>query len=350
MPKLLMIHASIGDDPLDAVAVRLAGGLADKAALTLLLPGGIAPGVAAAAIGRKVTVEAGRGGRRPMLSALPALVQRLKRDRFDHLLATGNAAGWLAAAANIAAGRPSRLTIKVDRPISTQGALATRLQASVFAEAIRVLVPSDADRRLLAGRFPAAASRFLAVAEPILPATGRSLPPPRHKGSLRRLVASGPVDRAARLDLLVDAVAAAATDVQLTVVGDGPERERLIARAAAAGIGERVEVVPGPDITPHLRDADLFLLATAREAMPPHLIEALGHDRGVVATDSFAAARDLLDGAPGCAVVRRDDPRLIAQAIDDALRSGPRPSLRPIAERHGVAAAVQAHAWAMGML
>ncbi|NJC34459.1 glycosyltransferase involved in cell wall biosynthesis [Sphingomonas jejuensis] len=350
MPKLLMIHAGIGADPLDAVAVRLANGLADKAQVTLLAPAGVHPGAAAGAIGRKVAVEAGSGGSRPLLSALPALVQRLKRDRFDHVIATGNGVGWLAAAANIAAGRPSRLTIKVDRPLDAKGALTTRLQASVFAEAVRVLVPSDADRRLLARRFPAAASRFLAVAEPILPATGRSLPPPRHKGGRRRLVASGVVDKAARFDLLIDAVAAAASDVQLSVVGDGPDRDRLLARAAAAGIADRVEIVPGADLTPHLRDADLYLLAAAREAMPPHLIEALGHDRGVVSTDSFAAARDLLDGAPGCAVVRRDDPRLIAQAIDETLAAGPRPSLRPIAERHGVAAAVQAHAWAMGML
>jgi len=61
-------------------------------------------------------------------------------------------------------------------------------------------------------------------------------------------------------EVLVDAVARMGPDVRLLLVGDGPERARLLARAAAAGLGDRlvaIGAVDPADVPGHLARMDV---------------------------------------------------------------------------------------------
>jgi glycosyltransferase involved in cell wall biosynthesis len=84
-----------------------------------------------------------------------------------------------------------------------------------------------------------------------------------------------------RVHLAVDAIATlAAFDhrLPLTVVGDGPERERLAARAAEHGIAGLVRfvgAVPQPRIPEYLANADLMFLPSAGEGFGLVAAEAL---------------------------------------------------------------------------
>lgn len=77
------------------------------------------------------------------------------------------------------------------------------------------------------------------------------------------------------LDAVADA-RRAGRDVRLTVLGDGPLRARLEARAGARGLGDAV-VFAGhvTDVARHLREADLLLRPSFTEGLPLAVLEAM---------------------------------------------------------------------------
>lgn len=80
------------------------------------------------------------------------------------------------------------------------------------------------------------------------------------------------------LDLLIDAwpAVARATGARLRLIGDGPERARLEARAAMLGVADSVDFVGTvADPSEALRSADLFALPSLCEGMSNSVLEAL---------------------------------------------------------------------------
>ena len=82
------------------------------------------------------------------------------------------------------------------------------------------------------------------------------------------------------------AVLAAVPEARIAIVGDGPEREALGARAAALGLDGRVAFLPftGP-ASRHLRALDVYVLPSAWEAFPIGVLEAQACGVPQVATD-----------------------------------------------------------------
>lgn len=112
---------------------------------------------------------------------------------------------------------------------------------------------------------------------------------------------------------LVDAVAVMRAPVRLTLIGEGPERSRLAARAAAAG----VELLLLGTLTPaalseHYASADVVTQPSHREGFGLVAAEALVAGVPVVATDS-GGARDVLGGQGLVAV---GDIKGLAHALD----------------------------------
>jgi glycosyltransferase involved in cell wall biosynthesis len=121
------------------------------------------------------------------------------------------------------------------------------------------------------------------------------------------------------VDLLLAAVAGLAPPWRLDVVGDGPERARLLAQAQALGLGERVTFtpwLPSAEMPDFLRRLDLLVLpsrstASWVEQFGRVLIEAMAS--GVVCLGSDSGEIPHVLGAAGWVFPENDALALRAQ-------------------------------------
>ncbi|MEE2936848.1 MAG: glycosyltransferase [Planctomycetota bacterium] len=102
----------------------------------------------------------------------------------------------------------------------------------------------------------------------------------------------GSVGRLAKVkgfDIAVSAfshLAAEMPDLQLLLVGDGPERDRLEAASVQAGMNERVHMVGRqPDVVPWLAAMDVYFNSSLSEGMSQSIVEAMSVGLPVVATE-----------------------------------------------------------------
>ena len=115
-------------------------------------------------------------------------------------------------------------------------------------------------------------------------------------------------------------------DTHLVLVGDGPLRNRLEARAASGSLAGHVTFVGArTDVAEYLRAADLLVLPSRAEGMSNALLEAMACGIPVVASD-LPANREVVgrDGRTGW-LVAPGDPAALAGAIERLVKS---PSLR----------------------
>lgn len=110
--------------------------------------------------------------------------------------------------------------------------------------------------------------------------------------------------------------------VQLTVVGDGPERRALAGVARGLGLDGRVDWRGGVghESMPELYEqADVFCLASFAEGVPVVLMEAMASELPVVAT-SVAGIPELVDDGVSGILVRPGRPDQLAEALARLIR------------------------------
>lgn len=97
---------------------------------------------------------------------------------------------------------------------------------------------------------------------------------------------------------LIDAYFRARVDVPLCILGEGPERGALEARASALGLQDRVHLL-GYLKNPFavIGRADLFISASHCEGFPNAMAEAMALGVPVISTDCPSGPAEILDGA-----------------------------------------------------
>lgn len=115
-----------------------------------------------------------------------------------------------------------------------------------------------------------------------------------------------------------------APGARLAIVGEGPLRGELLARAAALGLADRVEL-PGhvSDLRPWLDRAALLLLTSRYEGYGAVVVEALAAGRPVVATNCTPAASELLDRPGRGRVAPVGDAPALARGVEAVLAAPP---------------------------
>ncbi|NYI21866.1 glycosyltransferase involved in cell wall biosynthesis [Sphingobium francense] len=281
----------------------------------------------------------------------------LTETKPDIVLATGNNISWFTGiGALLAPTRTPRLLIKTTNPIIRERdsrfitAIRRRVYGALFRRAEKVLTLSDAETAMLQRQFAANSNKFTTVFNAyITQSFDRPGLTPAARSDRKVVAGVGRLVAQKNFPRLLRAFAQGTDEnVILKIAGDGPDRKALEDLARELGIADRVHFLGFvQDIPALLADADLFILSSDYEGLPAVVVEALGCDCPVIATDCFANARDLLEGLPGCRVTE-----LSAEALADALRDwlnadAPRPSLRDYAEPYTTASSVRSHLAAM---
>ena len=347
------------------VAVYLANGFAGaghRVSLVLCNDAGDLHGALAAKLdaGVELVVLSGQRARSRALGQIAswcAMRRWLRAARPDMVVGTSNNISWFTGLARAGLGRPRpALFIKTTNPIlrKADGPLLTALRrwgyAKLFGSAQAVLTLSEAESRVLSAQFPRQAGRFRAVFNPYLTPAFIAAPElAREPGLLIGLGRLSPQKNFARL---IRAFALARADLppgsRLLIAGEGPLRGELEQLVSELALGDAVSL-PGfaHDVPALLARADRFILSSEYEGLPAVVIEALGSGCPVIATDCFAAARELLSGLPGCAVCELAEAAL-AEALIRSMQETPETrALRARASDYALPSAIASHLSAM---
>lgn len=109
-------------------------------------------------------------------------------------------------------------------------------------------------------------------------------------------------------------------EARLVLVGDGPLRATLEREIEERGLGEQVELVGEVrDVSPHLRSAEVFVLASRSEGMPMSVLEAMAAGLPVVASD-VGGVHEVVDDAATGFLVPPGDAAALAERIERLLR------------------------------
>ena len=155
---------------------------------------------------------------------------------------------------------------------------------------------------------------------------GLAPPPPRPPGGAFELLFAGRLVERKGVHLLLDALAMLrdGPPVLLHVVGDGPERARLEARARVLGLGAAVAFhgfVPREELEMRMAGCDAFVLPAVvdakgdTEGLGVVLLEAMGYGKPVVASAAGGIVDIVRDGRNGVLVPPGD-----AAALAGAVR------------------------------
>jgi len=153
-------------------------------------------------------------------------------------------------------------------------------------------------------------------------------------GTTLNLLAVGRLVEKKGFDVLLSAAARLRAPWTLRVVGDGPDRARLEARAAALGLADRIRF-SGAITHEHLpgayREAHVVVVPSVvdrsgdRDGLPNVVLEAMASGRAIVASDVGAIASAVRHADTGLLVPARDEAALASAldylAADAALRA-----------------------------
>lgn len=300
-------------------------------------------------------------GPRPLdlIRGLPRLVRALRARAPNTIVAAANNVALVSAIARALAGlSAARLFLKTTNPIasSRHTGLVKYLRRwtyrKIFPGTTAVLTLSEPESAEMRAAFPDFASLFHAVANPyVTPAMLGA-----GEGSVPSAVAPvilgvGRLTAQKRFELLIEAFALVRDkSATLKILGEGEQRAELTELVRTLDLEERVSL-PGyvASIAAEYHQAALFVLTSDYEGLPAVVLEAMAANCPVLVTDCFPAARAVVDGAEGCAIIERTDPASIAALIDAQLGQ-PRPTrLRAVAETYSIANGVASHAAAMDL-
>ncbi len=167
--------------------------------------------------------------------------------------------------------------------------------------------------------------------------------PARRAPGPPRILAVGRLAAQKNYPLLLEAAArlAETRDFRLRILGEGPDRAALEARAARLRIAGRV-AFPGfsPDPLAEMAGADLFAMSSDFEGLPNALIEAMALGLPAVATDCPTGPREILEGGRWGRLVPPGDAAALAAALAatlDDIAAGRAIDPRPRAAHYAVA-------------
>lgn len=112
-------------------------------------------------------------------------------------------------------------------------------------------------------------------------------------------------------------------DIKLILVGDGPEKENIIAKIKELKLESNVILtgyLNAKEVEAQMLNSSIYVMTSFTEALPLVLIEAMNSSLPIIAFDSASGARELLKDGTGILIESRDK-EVFAQTIINLLSS-----------------------------
>jgi glycosyltransferase involved in cell wall biosynthesis len=139
------------------------------------------------------------------------------------------------------------------------------------------------------------------------------------RGTLRKVTVVANLRQLKGHDVLVDASVEILTrvpDARFELIGDGPERAALAARAAARGVAHAFTFVGHCDDVPaRLAETDIFVLPSRSESFPNAILEAMAAGLPIVASGVGGILELIEDGRTGSLVPPGDAGALAGRVL-----------------------------------
>jgi colanic acid/amylovoran biosynthesis glycosyltransferase len=217
-----------------------------------------------------------------------ALAEQLAPLNVEHIHAHhGYFASWMALAAARLLGIGFSFTLHGSDLLQRADLLAAKLRACQFCVTV-----SDFNRQYILRNYPSTPSekvivQRLGVDRVLSWPTSAAVPEPDHRRFC--LLSVGRLHRVKDYRFLIQACAALrdqGLDFLCWIVGEGPERPALTNQIATLGLQGRVYLigqVPRADLSGYYRYADLVVMTSKSEGIPVVLMEAMAHEKLVLA-------------------------------------------------------------------
>jgi N-acetylgalactosamine-N,N'-diacetylbacillosaminyl-diphospho-undecaprenol 4-alpha-N-acetylgalactosaminyltransferase len=236
------------------------------------------------------------------VAGVTKLMQRLRPDVTLSFLTRANVANVLAMRGPRVISARIHTSVHLEEKPNTALRVAVRM---TYPRASKVIAVADDLADDLCRNFGVDAARVVSIPNPIDVANIKRLA--REAESLRieapYIVAAGRLVGIKNFDLLIRAVAMSGLPHKLVILGEGPDRDLLLATAQQVGLSDRV-IFPGRLANPFplMAGADLFALSSNGEGFPNVLVEAMALGVPVVATDCPSGPSEIIACAPRGAI------------------------------------------------
>jgi len=292
---------------------------------------------------------------RRLITAFPALIRYIRKEKPTAMLSAINMANLLAIAARKIANPQMRLVIS-ERNTIAQVARAGSLRDRLLPLLMRLTYPT-ADAIIAISHGVAQdvlkytgmkAEKIYVIHNPInLEAvTSLSLRDQDLPSDLPSplIIAVGRLETQKDYPTLIEAFRQLTQKrvAHLIILGEGGLREEIQALIDKAEIADYV-TMPGFVANPFawMRKANLFVLSSAWEGFGNVLIEAMACGTSIVSTHCPGGPTEILEGGKWGRLVPVSDPEALAKAMDDALKDANPPDVELRARQFGLDEAVR---------
>ena len=274
---------------------------------------------------------------RGLPATLAALVSYLRRRRPSVLLSTLPTCNVAALLANLQLRRSFAVIIRQASHFSMdyatrsfRGRIALSVERALWPFADAVLTNSCAVAGDLKRIAPRISRRVRVIRNPVVgpDLAARAAEPVDHPwfhdGQMPVVLAAGRLHPIKDHATLIKAFASVAGErmVRLVIIGEGVERDRLLALARELGIAGRVDL-PGFQRNPFawMARARVFVMSSLFEGSPNALVQAMACGTTVVSTDCPGGTREILGGGAWGALTPVGDHTALAAGISEAMDS-----------------------------